>query len=308
MANVLVIGGNGFLGSHLVDELVVREHSVAVLDRFSAVTPQYDAAGVEQVVGDLLNTADVARAVAGRDYVFHFVSTTTPASAENDPTLDLRTNVAASVDLFAQCADAGVQTVYFASTGGAIYGEHATRLLSEETLPQPVSPYAIGKLTIEHYLRYFERKNGLRSVSLRISNPYGPRQRVNTVQGVIPIFLRRMSVGLPLTVYGDGSMVRDFLYVTDAARMVAETVGRPTEFPVYNVGSGIGVSVNELVDILSEVTGITPVLEHAEVPPTFIDHVVLDTARYRGEFGDATLTSLRKGCARTWHSIQGERS
>jgi UDP-glucose 4-epimerase len=306
MANALVIGGNGFLGSHLVDELVERGHATAVLDRFTAVTPQYAAIGVEQVVGDFLNAADVARAVAGRDYVFHFVSTTTPASAENDPTLDLRTNVAASVELFALCADAGVQTVYFASTGGAIYGEHPTQLLTEETLPQPVSPYAIGKLTIEHYLRYFRRKNDLRSVSLRISNPYGPRQRINTVQGVIPIFLRRMSAGLPLNIYGDGSMVRDFLYVTDVARMVADTVGCSTEHPVYNVGSGIGVSINEVVDILSEVTGIDPVLQHSEVPPTFVDHVVLDPSRYRGEFGDTALVTLREGCARTWRSIQGE--
>src|SRR5690606_14386344 len=116
--------------------------------------------------------------------------------------------------------EAGVKHVAFASTGGAIYGEQDDESITEYAVPRPLSPYAIGKLAIEGYLRYFHRKHGLRSVSFRISNPYGPRQHPHKRQGVIPIFLQRIAEGLPVEVFGDGSMVRDYLYVEDAARMV----------------------------------------------------------------------------------------
>jgi UDP-glucose 4-epimerase len=301
----VVFGANGFLGSHLVDELVARGHEVTAFDRFSSV-PAFEASGVRLVAGDFMNRADVARALHDQEYVFHFVSTTTPASAENDPTLDARTNIVSSIDLFGLAADAGVRKLYFASTGGAIYGDHAGERLSETSLPEPLSPYAIGKLAIEGYLHYFARKRGLESVVFRISNPYGPRQRVTKVQGVIPIFLRRLAEGLPLTVLGDGSMVRDYIYVTDAARMVAETVGAPTRHHVYNVGSGSGTSVTELLGHIAEVTGLVPRVEFAPRPSTFVQDSVLDVSRFETEFGAGERVGLREGIAATWLSIRSQ--
>lgn len=306
MAKCLVIGANGFLGSHLVDELTRRGHDVTAFDRFSASQPLYGAENVATVVGDFLNHADVARALVGQELVFHFVSTTTPMSAEDDPTLDVRTNVASSIDLFGLCVEAGVRKVYFASTGGAIYGDQAGAPLTELALPQPVSPYAIGKLTIERYLHYFERKYALRSVALRISNPYGPRQGANKVQGVIPIFLRRLHQGLPLTIFGDGSMVRDYLYVTDAARMVADTAGLDTAHSLYNIGSGVGTSITDLVETIRQVTGRSPEVEYAPVPQTFVDHAVLDVGRFDQEFGVSDTVSLRAGVDLTWQGILKE--
>jgi UDP-glucose 4-epimerase len=306
VARCLVIGANGFLGSHILDELVRRGHEVTAFDRFSSEKPLYATQDVTTFTGNFLNRADLASALVGQEFVFHFVSTTTPLSAENDPTLDVRTNVASSIDLLGLCVEAGVQKVYFASTGGAIYGDQSGAPLTELSLPQPVSPYAIGKLTIERYLHYFERKYGLRSVALRISNPYGPGQRSNKVQGVIPIFLRRVHQGLPLTVYGDGSMVRDYVYVTDAAQMIVDTVQLDTHHSLYNIGSGVGASVTALVAAISEVTGRVPEIVHASVPPTFVDHAVLDVGRFRAEFGQADAVSLHEGIERTWQDISRE--
>lgn len=306
MAKCLVIGANGFLGSHLVDELVRRGHEVTAFDRFSQGHHFYTAFNVRALTGDFLSHADLADVLEGQDYVFHFVSTTTPMSAEDDPTLDLRTNVASSIDLFRLCIEAGVSKVYFASTGGAIYGDQLGAPLTELSLPQPVSPYAIGKLTIERYLHYFERKYGLRSVALRISNPYGPRQGRTKVQGVIPIFLRRVRGGIPLTIFGDGSMVRDYLYVTDAASMIADTVQENTAHSLYNIGSGVGASVNDIVEAIRDITGLVPEIEHAPVPQTFVDHAVLDTSRFGAEFGMRDAVSLRDGIERTWQAILKE--
>ena len=300
-----MVGGNGFIGSHVVDELAARGHAVTVFDRFSGDRVQYRAGGVTRIVGDVLNRADVAAAVPGHEFVFHFVSTTNPASAEDDPMLDLRTNVPASIELLQAAVDSGVRRVLFASTGGAIYGDHDVPLMHEELVPRPISPYAIGKLAIEGYLRYFRRRAGLDSVVFRISNPYGPRQGTGKRQGVIPIFLNELAAGRPLRVFGDGSMVRDFIAVGDVARMLVDAACAAPQHSLYNIGSGRGVAVSELVDTIARVTGREVVVERRSAPSTFVDRVVLDTARFRTEFGEPELVSLEDGIAATWADIVG---
>jgi UDP-glucose 4-epimerase len=305
VARCLIIGANGFLGSHLVDELDRRGHDVTAFDRFSTATPTFTSQTVTRIAGDFLNRADVSLALQKQDYVFHFLSTTTPASAEDDPTLDVRTNIASSIDLLSLCVEAGISRVYFASTGGAIYGDQPGVILDERAIPQPVSPYAIGKLAIEGYLRYFERKYGLASVVFRISNPYGPRQHVGKMQGVIPIFLNNVRRGLPLTQFGDGSMVRDYLFVLDAIRMIADVVEVDASHHLYNVGSGHGTSVTEVLHAVREVTGLDPEVIVAPIPPTFVASSVLAVERYRSEFGRQDILSLHEGIERTWDAIRG---
>lgn len=307
MADVLVVGGNGFIGSHVVDALVRRGHTVAAFDRFGAVAPAWAAGGVEPVLGDFLNADDVRRAVRGRDVVLHLLSTTDPATAEGDPTLDVRTNILSSIGLFEACAAAGVRKVYFASTGGAIYGDQPQQVFTEADQTLPVSPYAIGKLAIENYLRYFRRVHDLDSTVFRISNPYGPRQNPRKRQGVIPIFLRQLAAGETLTVFGDGSMVRDYVYVGDVAEMIGQAVTTGTASDLYNLGSGIGLRLTEVLAAIREVTGIDPPVLHKPRPATFVDHVTLDTTRFAQEFGAPHLTSLHEGIALTWQEIGATR-
>ena len=300
MARCLVIGGNGFLGSYLVDALSGAGHEVRVFDRFSAGVASYRAAGIDRFVGDFLNHADVRQALRGQEYVFHFLSTTTPASAEDDPTLDVRTNVASSIDLFQFAVEAGVSRLFFASTGGAMYGDRDVERLTEDMLPAPVSPYAIGKQAIEGYLRYFAVKSGLASTTFRISNPYGPRQPLTRKQGVIPIFLQRIALGQPIELLGDGSSVRDYIYAEDVARMIVATIDRPNRYPVYNIGSGHGTSVSELVELAKELTGRSVITRELPAPSTFVARAVVDTSRYVAEFGRPELVPLRAGMQLTW--------
>ncbi|SEB00722.1 NAD-dependent epimerase/dehydratase family protein [Leifsonia sp. 21MFCrub1.1] len=305
MAEAVVIGANGFIGSHLVDGLAAAGHSVRAFDRFSSRRPTFDAPA-EVMVGEFLSRGDIESAVSGQDYVFHFLSTTTPATAETDPTLDIRTNLAQTVELLEASVQAGVRRVYFASTGGAIYGDQGKTVYSEKDPTEPASPYAIGKLAIEQYLRFFRVKHGLASTALRISNPYGTRQHPSKKQGLIPIALRQILTGKPVVQFGDGSMVRDYLYVEDLVRMIVPMVEHEPAHDVYNIGSGSGHSVNEVLDALRRVTNIDFDIERREKPATFVEHVVLDGSRYRTEFGEVELTPLDEGIRRTFAEMKGE--
>lgn len=304
MANCLVLGANGFLGSHLVDSLVARGHKVRAFDRFSNGAPLYNAhENVEQYVGDFLNRYSLAEALKDIDHVFHFISTTTPITAENDPLIDVDTNIRMSVELFDECVKQNVKKVIFASTGGSIYGIDAgEEPISEDVTPRPISPYAIGKLTIEHYLHYFERKFGLSSVVFRISNPYGERQALNSKQGVIPIFLQHIHNNEPITIFGDGEMVRDYIYVKDVVEMIAESYDKANN-NLYNLGSGHGVSLNHLVEEIEKVVEHPFEVNHQPNLSTFVDKVVLDVSRFQQEFQPTNSTSLQDGIRKTWNYI-----
>jgi UDP-glucose 4-epimerase len=305
--DVLVLGADGFIGSHLCDALRTEGHSVRAFDRFPGGSARnlQPASDLELVAGDFLNRSDLEQALTGVRFVVHLVSTTTPATSGADPVFDVETNVRGSVELFDLCVKAGVERVMFASTGGAIYGRELDRPLREGDVAEPVSPYAIGKLAIEGYLRFYRQAHGLDSIVLRVSNPYGERQPVQGAQGAVPIFLRRMLLDEPITVFGDGSMVRDYVYVRDLTTMMSAVLGRPALHHCYNLGSGSGLTVLELLQALEEASGVRAHIEHAASRPTDVHRVLLDTSRFEQEFGVRATTTLTDGLAATAEYVRG---
>ena len=250
--------------------------------------------------GDFLNVEDLKKAVQGCDTVVHLVSTTNPLTAEADPLLDINTNLTGSVALFEVCAaSSSVERIVFASSGGTVYG-NGSGMLSEDSPTQPISPYGICKLATENYLRFFGATTRLTSVSLRIANPYGDRQPLGRSQGVIPIFIERLLKSMPLTVFGDGTMVRDYLYVTDVAVAISRVVAcdQPQK-SVYNIGSGVGHSVNDIVAAIEKATARPAQIEHRDQPKSFAQSVVLDTHRFTQEFGWRPTVGLDEGVAMT---------
>lgn len=303
MAKCLVIGGNGFLGSHLVDTLAAAGHAVTAFDRFSNETQNFTSFNVIPLAGDFLDKSHLAQAVVGQEFVFHFLSVTTPATAESDPTLDIRTNLVQTVDLFKACSEAGVRRVFFASSGGAVYGAHKDEASTEMDPTWPVSPYGIVKLAIENYLRYFKVTRGLEHTIFRISNPYGPRQGPTKAQGLIPVVLNRIAQGLPITRFGDGTMIRDFVYVDDLMRMIRMALDERAPHDVYNLGHGEGHSVNEILESVRRVTGRDFEIIEKPSPPTFIQRSVLDISRFNDDFGPICYTDLDDGIRSTWERL-----
>lgn len=305
MTSVLIVGGNGFLGSHLVDRLVADGHEVAVFDRYSTAVPRYEAAGVRAFVGDVADLDVLGAAMRGVQDVYHFVSPSTPATSDADPLVDVRVGLPHSVGLLQAAVEAGVTRVVYASSGGAIYGDHPTEAFHETDPPAPISPYAIGKLAVEGYLRYFRRTHGLDTIALRIANPYSYRQEGVRGQGLIAIALHAARLGTPLSVFGDGSMVRDYVHADDVVATIAAMVDRPHEHEVYNLGSGQGVSVTELVELIERVTGVALHIVRAEAPLTFVQRSVLDITRVVSEYGVVPTRSLDEGLAEIWRRQGG---
>ena len=303
MSHCVILGGTGFIGRHLTAELLERGHTVITFGRRSADVP--DTETLLHVTGDFMDSATIAQAVDGADYVFHLISLTTPVTSQVNPFIDVETNVRMSVLLFDACARAGVRRVIFASSGGAIYGDVARPRHKESDRIEPISPYAIGKAAIEGYLRYYRTSHGLDSMTLRISNVYGEGQVSKGGQfGIVPTFLGLLASGSPLTVLGDGSMVRDYIYVRDLVTCIATIFDTPVpRREIYNCGSGDGLSIRDVIGTLETVTGIDAELVFRAAPASFVHRVVLDCSRIKDEFGITPTTPFDRGIENTWRSM-----
>ena len=191
MTTCLILGGNGFIGSHLAEGLVEKGYTVRVFDNF--MTGMFNLETIkdkiEIIKGDFLNEIDVCNALRNVEYVFHYVATTIPATAIKDPIYDIETNIIASVKLFQSAINNNVKKIIFSSSGGTIYGNPIRFPIRETDPVNPFNPYAISKLAIEQYLYYFHYTYGLDYTVFRYSNPYGERQNPYGKQGVISIFL-----------------------------------------------------------------------------------------------------------------------
>jgi UDP-glucose 4-epimerase len=299
----LVLGGNGFIGTHLVDGLLEEGHSVRTYDRspnrFRAVPRN-----VEYVEGELGNHGLIREAVEGVETVFHFVSTTIPKTSNDDPIYDVRSNLIDTLQLLESCVEAGVQKVVFASSGGTVYGLPQRIPITEGHPTNPITSYGIVKLATEKYLGLFDHLHGLDYTALRISNPYGPYQNPVGQQGAVPVFLHRLHAGHPITIWGDGSVVRDYLYVADLVEALKLAAEAETRQKVFNVGSGRGTSLNELVAIIAEVTGEWPEVEYVPGRVLDVPANVLYVTGVREELGWSPRTELAEGIDRTWEWIR----
>jgi UDP-glucose 4-epimerase len=313
VTKTVVLGGDGFIGRHLVAELASSgSERIVAFDRFAlyqggADHPWRGQPNVEVVAGDFFNRDDVAAVLDGADYVFHLVSTTNPATSLHDPLIDIDTNVRGTVELLQLCVAKGVRKVVFVSSGGTVYGNVDSDRIDESMLTAPLSPYAIGKLTIENYLRYFKFTSGLDYIVYRAANPYGPGQNILGKQGVIPIFMHSVLEKRPVTILGDGSMVRDYVYIGDLTRMIASSYAPASKHEVYNLGSGHGTTVNRLAEAIQECAGYPVEKVFSPMPPTYVQRSVLNIDRFVGEFQLSPSTSLEDGLARTWAHLKEAR-
>lgn len=293
----LVLGGAGFIGSHLAQALAREGQPVRVFDRPHVDRlPLFPAdMGFEVFTGDFLNPQSLLPALRGVETVFHLVSTTLPKTSNDNPFYDVETNVLGTLRLLSMCREQGVRKLVFVSSGGTIYGPQASVPLSENHPTDPICSYGIHKLTVEKYLRLAHRLHGLEYCILRPANLYGPRQRLDTAQGAVAVFLHRALRGEPIEIWGDGSVVRDYVYITDAVDAIVRAARHDAEPRIFNLGSGVGVSLNQLVAQIGNVLGKPVEVRYGASRPVDVPVNVLDTALARHHLGWSATTSLETG-------------
>lgn len=298
----VVLGANGFLGSALTRTLLAAGHRVTACDlvhEFHALTPH---PALRTHTLDYQNIAAVREVVTGADWVFHLISTTKPATSNVDMAYDVQTNIVPSIRLLETCASAGVERVLFASSGGTVYGIPERLPVHEDTPPYPIVSYGLTKLAIERYAGLFEREYGLPFFALRIGNPYGPRHR-DANQGVIPIFMRLVRQGKPLRVLGDGSTVRDYIHVNDVARAFLQAATYTGQERIFNIGSGQGHSLNDIIERLQILHGAPIQVEYQPARNFDIPAIVLDIRRAREHLRWQPTISLDEGLRMTWEAM-----
>jgi UDP-glucose 4-epimerase len=294
--NCLVVGGSGFIGSHLVDKLLERGHSVTVYGRKPA-----RHASIETIFGDFTHEDRWNSLLEPFDAVFHLAWGSNPKLSNDDPIGDLKTGVNSTLRLLEGLRHNSRARVIFTSSGGVIYGTPKCTPIDEGHTTYPKCAYGISKMAVEHYLRLYGELHGLDYCILRVANPYGERQVARGGQGAIAAFVHRALNGMPIEVWGDGSVVRDYLHVDDVAvaiSMLAEKELLTDAMRLMNVGSGRGQSIN---DILGEIQcHIKDPLDVRYLPgrPFDVPVNVLSINRIREELGWEPVIELNAGVSR----------
>ncbi len=297
---ILVTGGAGFIGSNVVDRFVALGHELAVFDNLSSGFREFVNPKAKFYEGDLADAAAVDAAI--RDFrpeiVDHHAAQIDVRKSVADPVFDARVNVLGSIGLMQACQAHGVRKIVYASTGGALYGEGRQLPATEDHPVNPEAPYGASKHTVEHYLYIWKLLHGLDYTVLRYPNVYGPRQNPHGEAGVNAIFIGLMLAGVRPRIFGDGTAVRDYLYVDDVVEgnVLALEQGSGE---MLNLGTGVGTSVNDIVRELQGILGSREGALYETARPGEVQRIYLDASRAKRVLGWEPRVTFTEGLRRT---------
>lgn len=296
---ILITGGAGFIGSHVAHRLVEAGHDVVIVDDLSTGSISNVPTGarfyeVDIVSAELDEIFDKERP----DVVSHHAAQMNVRRSVSNPLADAQTNVLGSIRVIENSVRLEVSQLIFASSGGTVYGEPDTLPIGEDHGLRPISPYGAAKVAVENLLYGYWVRTGLQYVTLRYGNVYGPGQNPHGEAGIVSIFLDRLERGVPLTIYGDGEQLRDYVFIDDVVDMNLRALSADAG-TVFNVGTGLGTTVNQIVGMLDERTGSRMRYDHSVAKPGDLKANVLGTARAAKELGWKPLTDLPDGLDKT---------
>ncbi len=298
---IVAFGGGGFIGSAIVDRLLLAGHEVRIFERTRVLPYRIfgESEPVEWTTGDMQSPHDVATALEGMDAVLHLVSTTLPKNSNEDTVFDVQSNLIATLHLLDAMVARGIKRMVFISSGGTVYGEPRYLPIDEEHPTNPRVSYGITKLAIEKYLLLYRRIHGLNPTILRVANPFGERQRAETAQGAVGVFLHRALRGQMIDIWGDGSAIRDYIYIGDVADAFVRVFAYDGDSTTFNISSCAGVSLNELLAELERHLGHAVDRRYLPGRPFDVPVSVLDNSLARTELGWKPETTLENGIALT---------
>lgn len=292
----LVTGGAGFIGSNLVELLLREGHGVVVLDDLSSGYEENLFADATFVYGDVTNAETVLAAALDCDCVFHMAASVGNTRSIDKPFRDSQVNVLGAINVLEAARARGIERVVYSSSAG-IFGELMTLPIEEDHPQTPDSPYGVSKLAAEKMCLVYNKLYGMSNVCLRYFNVYGPRQRYDAYGNVIPIFAERMLRNLDVVIFGDGEQTRDFVSAKDVAMANYLAATHPRTRGVFNLGSGERISINELAQVMVELSGLSVRIVHGPPRPGDVRDSLASIAKAAATFGFSPNVDLRQGIA-----------
>lgn len=300
---ILLLGAAGFIGTNLTIELAKKtEDEITLVDRSKAFFKPIVSMNLKNVhilEADLTVDMDFDSILKDQEVVYHLVSTTVPTTSNQHISQELVSNVIFSANLFEACIRCDVKKVVFVSSGGTVYGKEVDCPLKEKTATNPISSYGVQKITIEKLLYLYRYMYGLDYRIIRLANPYGPYQRPNGVLGAVTTFTYKALKGDEITVYGDGSVVRDFIYIDDAIRAIMKIVNGENKHRTFNLGCGYGTSIKQVLETIEKALGIKLNVSYLEGRKVDVPVNYLDISRYEKYYGALNPISLEDGIRKT---------
>jgi UDP-glucose 4-epimerase len=295
-----VLGGLGFIGSHLSRALVRQGFSVRIFDKLYAsreLIRDFETS-VEVIEGDMERPQDVLDALSGSEICFHLIYSTVPGSSMEDPGYDVQSNVVSSVRWLSQLHRTTIKRLIFVSSGGTVYGIPQSNPTTEDHPTNPISSYGISKLCVEKYVLLYGQVYGIAPTILRPSNVYGEGQKLNVNQGLIGVFANRILKGEPIEIWGDGTVRRDYLYIEDIISGLLRLLEYRGSYTVFNISAGEGHSVLEVVNLLGKIIGKEPQIIFKPARGFDVPVNILSSRRFAEETGWMPQTALREGISR----------
>lgn len=304
--NIAILGAAGFVGTNLTMELAKDgENVITVVDeKREYFSPSINLPNVKKSLLTFNADIDFSDVLEGQDMVYHLISTNNPTSSNRDIGHDITDNIKISINLLEACVRKHVKKIVFISSGGTVYGKTTELPIQEETVTNPITTYGIQKLTIEKLLYLYQYVYGLEYAVVRLSNPYGPHQRPNGKLGVVTTFIHKALKGEKLVVYGDGSVVRDYIYISDAVDGIIRIANSDCEERIFNLGSGKGTSVNEIIGMIEQAVQVPVEIEYVDKRSVDVPINVLDISKFERHFGRLHLKSLEEGILLTMQFLE----
>lgn len=302
--NILILGAAGFIGTNLTIELAKEKNNIiTVVDNQRKFFCNIERMHLENVVikeVELTKINEYSHLLKNQDIVYHLVSTTVPTNSNKHITQEIEKNVIFSSNLLEACVENHVKRVVFMSSGGTVYGKECNCPIKEDVATNPISSYGIQKVTIEKLLYLYNYIYGLDYRIVRLANPYGPYQRPNGILGAVTTFTYKALMGQPLEIYGNGNVVRDFIYIDDAIKAIINISNEDNvKHKVFNVGSGCGTSINQVVKTVCDVLKVKKEVIYSEARKVDVPINYLDISLYEKYFGRLNNISLADGIEKT---------
>lgn len=299
-----VLGANGFIGGYLCKELVRAGYHVKALDRIYN-NKLFDELkdNIHFYLGDISDDSVLEEVISNTDILFHLVYTTTPATSDSDIIYDITSNLIGAVKILIMCIKHKVKKIIFPSSGGTVYGICPNQAIREDFDTRPICSYGVTKSAIEKYLYIFEKTHGLDYVVLRLANPYGPKFS-GFSQGVIPAFIKKILDGEPLNIWGNGEVVRDYIYIDDVISAFIKSISYNGEEKLFNIGSGVGLSINQLIKILERYEGKKLTVNYHAPRTCDVPSVYLDISRAKKHLNWFPVVGIEEGIKLTYEYMK----